>query len=304
MLDLYIKDETSRLKAVVLGTAVSFGGTPTIENAYDPKSKEHIRKGTFPKEIDLIEEMTAFEQVLKKYGVDVIRPENIENLNQVYSRDIGFVIDNKFVVSNVLINRSHEIEGIEAVLEQIEPSQILRAPEGARMEGGDVMPWHGKIFIGYSEEEDFNKYQVSRTNLAGVQFLKENFPNYEVHAFELKKSDIDPKGNALHLDCCFQPIGKNQAIIYKGGFKNESDYHYLLSFFGKGNIIEIDKDQMYNMYSNIFSISDQVIVSDKSFKSLNEELRERGFTVEEIQYTETSKMEGLLRCSTLPLIRE
>ncbi|MGB5498301.1 MAG: amidinotransferase, partial [Maribacter sp.] len=33
-------------------------------------------------------------------------------------------------------------------------------------------------------------------------------------------------------------------------------------------------------------------------------LREQGFTVEEIPYAEVSKQGGLLRCSTLPLIRE
>jgi N-dimethylarginine dimethylaminohydrolase len=37
---------------------------------------------------------------------------------------------------------------------------------------------------------------------------------------------------------------------------------------------------------------------------LNTELKKRGFAVEEIPYAETAKMEGLLRCSTMPLIRE
>ncbi|MFN7331527.1 MAG: amidinotransferase, partial [Flavobacterium sp.] len=38
MLPLHITNETSRLRAVVLGTAVSNGPTPTAEEAYDPKS--------------------------------------------------------------------------------------------------------------------------------------------------------------------------------------------------------------------------------------------------------------------------
>ena len=61
---------------------------------------------------------------------------------------------------------------------------------------------------------------------------------------------------------------------------------------------------MYNMSSNIFSISEKVIVSDKSFVRLNSILKEHGFIVEEITYLETAKMEGLFRCSTMPLIRE
>jgi N-dimethylarginine dimethylaminohydrolase len=58
------------------------------------------------------------------------------------------------------------------------------------------------------------------------------------------------------------------------------------------------------MFSNVFSISQEVIVSEKNFTRLNSWLREQGFTVEEIPYAEIAKQEGLLRCSTLPLIRE
>jgi N-dimethylarginine dimethylaminohydrolase len=61
---------------------------------------------------------------------------------------------------------------------------------------------------------------------------------------------------------------------------------------------------MYQMNSNVFSISHEVVVSEKGFTRLNSILRENGFTVEEIPYAETAKMEGLLRCSTLPLVRE
>ena len=61
---------------------------------------------------------------------------------------------------------------------------------------------------------------------------------------------------------------------------------------------------MYNMNANIFSISEKVIVSDKGFTRLNIELRKRGFKIEEVPYAEIAKMEGLLRCSTMPLIRK
>ena len=57
------------------------------------------------------------------------------------------------------------------------------------------------------------------------------------------------------------------------------------------------------MTSNVFSINPYVIVSEKRFTRVNNELRKRGFTVEEIQYAEVGKMSGLLRCSTLPLRR-
>ena len=60
---------------------------------------------------------------------------------------------------------------------------------------------------------------------------------------------------------------------------------------------------MYNMNSNVFSISENVIVSEISFKRINNILRELGFIVEEIKFSEIAKMEGLFRCTTLPLHR-
>jgi len=303
MIKILIKDETAPLRSVVLGTGESFGGVPDIQEAYDPKSREHILDGTFPVEEDIIKEMEAVASTLRKHGVEVYRPKVLPDTNQVFARDIGFVIGNKFIVPNIIDDRANEKEGIKDLLEQIDPKQVLMMPKGAYAEGGDVMPWKEKLYIGYSEDEDYNKYQVSRTNRAGVEFLRDQFPNCEFYAFELKKSDTDPKENALHLDCCFQPIGHDQCIIYKGGFKNEKDYELLVSQFGKENCIEITKDEMYNMNSNVFSISPKVIISEQGFTRLNEELERRGFTVERVPYVETAKMEGLLRCSTLPLER-
>jgi len=304
MIELNIKDETATLKSVIVGSAESFGGTPSLDAAYDPKSKQHILQGTFPVEQDLIGEMEGLEAILHKHGVEVLRPRNIPGLNQVYSRDIGFVIDNQFVVSRVLENREHEIEGIDYLIDMMNPGNVIRPEARVRIEGGDVMPWKGKIFVGYSKPKDFEKYLVSRTNEAGVEFLKATFPRYEVHPFELSKSDEDPMFNALHLDCCFQPIGTGQAILFKEGFKNSGDIDFLREYFGEDNIVTIDRDQMYNMCSNIFSISPSVIVSEQNFSKLNPTLQEMGFTVEEIPYAEVAKMEGLMRCSTLPLHRE
>ncbi|TRX47137.1 amidinotransferase [Fulvivirga sp. M361] len=304
MLNISVKDETSRLRTVVLGTAESFGGIPALEEAYDPKSKQHIQADTYPKEDDLIDEMNKVVDLLKHYDVEVFRPEIITNYNQVFARDIGFVIDQTFVRPQILENRHEEINGIRYLVEKINPDQILEASDGVRMEGGDVMPWNDYLFVGYSESTDFNKYLVSRTNEKGVDFLRTHFPHRKVKAFELKKSDDNPYENALHLDCCFQPVGLDQAIIYKGGFKNVADYEFLVNYFGKDKIIEITKEEMYDMNSNVFSISPEVVISEQSFSRLNGLLKDRGFKVETVKYSETSKMEGLLRCTTLPLLRD
>jgi N-dimethylarginine dimethylaminohydrolase len=304
MLPIHVTNESSRLRAVVLGSAFSNGPTPTVEEAYDPKSLEHILAGTYPTEEAMIAEMEGFNQVFQKYDVKVYRPEMIENYNQIFSRDIGFVIEDIFIKANILPDRERELDAIQYIIDQINPKKVVRPPENVHIEGGDVILWNDYIFIGTYKGSDYKDYITARTNMDGVNYIKELFPNKIVKEFDLVKSKIEAKDNALHLDCCFQPIGTNKGIIYKSGFREEADYMYLVNLFGKENLFHITRDEMYEMNSNIFSIAPDVVVSEKNFSRLNTWLRQNGFTVEEISYAEIAKQEGLLRCSTLPLIRD
>jgi N-dimethylarginine dimethylaminohydrolase len=47
----------------------------------------------------MVVEMDAFYEVLQKYNVTIFRPELIADYNQIFTRDIGFVID------GILLNR-------------------------------------------------------------------------------------------------------------------------------------------------------------------------------------------------------
>jgi N-dimethylarginine dimethylaminohydrolase len=304
MLQLHIKDETSRLRAVVLGSAINNGPTPDVEEAYDPKSLEHILAGTYPVEANMVKEMEAFYQVFKKYDVTVYRPEMIENYNQIFARDIGFVIDDIFFKSNILPDRERELEAIQYIINEMNPEKVVRPPEEVHIEGGDVMLWNEYIFIGTYKGSDYKNYITARTNTAGVHFIKEFFPNKIVKEFDLVKSKIEARDNALHLDCCFQPVGVDKGIIYKRGFREEADYLFIVKLFGKENLFHITREEMYHMNSNVFSIAPNVVVSERNFTRLNNWLRSSGFIVEEIPYAEIAKQEGLLRCSTLPLIRD
>ncbi len=304
MLKLNITSETAPLKSVVLGTAKSVGPVPKLEEAYDPKSAEFIKSGTYPIEEDMVAEMDAVAAVLEKYKIQVFRPKLIEDYNQIFARDIAFVIENKFIKANILPDRDEEIEAIKHVIDQIDPEKVITLPEDAHIEGGDVMPYKEYILVGTYKGDDYKEFITARTNMKAVEALQDLFPNKKVVSFSLRKSNNVARDNALHLDCCFQPVGKDKAVIYKGGFLIEEEYEWLVNLFGKENVFEITRDEMYNMNSNIFSISEEVVISEKNFTRLNTWLRQQGIKVEEVPYAEISKQEGLLRCSTLPLIRE
>lgn len=302
---LNIKNETGTLKSVVLGQPKSMGHVPTLEESYDAKSYYSIEHNIYPKEEDIISEVSAFESVLKKYDVEVLRPAIIKDYNQVFARDVAFVIEDKMIISNVIKDRADEQEAYRRIFEKVEWRKIINLPETAHVEGGDVIVWNDYLFIGTCYSEDYRSFKTARTNEYAIEILKEYFPKKRIIDLDLKKNDKVPYEGVLHLDCTFNPIGKDKCIIYKNGFVDESDFELIVDIFGEENCFLITDQEMFDMNPNIFSISPEVIVSDSSFTRMNNHLREVwGFTVEEIPYREVSKMGGLLRCSTMPLVRE
>lgn len=302
---LNINNETGRLKSVVLGQPVSMGADPTLEESYDAKSYHTIQQGVYPKEEDIINEMTEFEKVLKKYDVEVIRPDIIKDYNQVFARDVAFVIEDKMILSNLIPDRADEQEAYSKIFEQVEWRKIINLPDTAHIEGGDVIVWNDFLFIGTCFSEDYRNFKTARTNEYAIEILKEYFPKKRIIDLELKKNDTVPYEGILHLDCTFNPVGKDKCIIYKDGFVDESDYRLILDIFGEENCFHATKEEMFDMNPNIFSISPEVVVSDVAFTRMNRHLQDAwNIKVEEIPYREISKMGGLLRCSTMPLVRE
>lgn len=304
MLQLHVKNETARLRAVVLGIAEKSGKQPEAHEAYDPKSLEHILAGTYPVEADLVAEMEAFLQILEKHEVQVYRPSMIEDVNQIFARDISFVVDDYFIKSNILPERNKEINAINYIINEIPSDKVITAPPSVHVEGGDVLLYNNYILVGTYSGSDYSAIKTARTNWDAVNFLRDLFPEKKVVGIDLIKSTTNAKANALHLDCCFQPVGFGKAIIYKPAFTNSADYDFLVDLFGFNNLFHVTTEEMYHMNCNVFSISPEVVVSEKSFSRLNTWLTGQGLMVEQVPYSEIAKQGGLLRCSTLPLIRD
>ena len=182
------------------------GAPPNIQDLYDPTSKKHILAGTFPKKAALQRALSDLEQVFLRYGITVLRPDNVVDCNQIFARDLGFVVDDIFVRANIIPHREKELAGLTSLLAQIPSSQQLVFSKGVHVEGGDVIVHNEYIYVGISTRPDYAKLLTARTNKAAVAALQQAFPNKKVMAFELNKSNTIPHKNALHLDCCFQPV--------------------------------------------------------------------------------------------------
>ena len=304
-MELHVVNETARLREVVLGLPQSNGPVPSLTETFDSKSYESVLHGVYPSDKDIVAEMGAFEAVLHKYGVKVHRPALVNGCNQVFARDVGFVIDDKIIVSNIIPDRQEEIDAYGDIYRQIHSKNIYNLPETVHVEGGDVVLYNEYIFLGQYDFMDYPSVKTARTNRLALDYLNMIFPGKKIIPLNLRKSDTNPYEGILHLDCTFMPVGRGKAILYRDGFMNPRDADHLVSMFGAENVFELTKEEMYWMNSNVFSIIEDVVVTEEHFTRLNRHLREVwGMTVETVPYREISKMGGLLRCSTLPLRRD
>ena len=303
MININIENEYSKLKTVILGIADDLGVPPKESDAYDPRSLYHIKNNSYPIEDDLLRELDNFYNKLLKHNVDVIRPSNINNCNQIFARDLGFVISNLFFLSNIVPNRHDELKGIDDTLNNLDVG-VIKLPEFMHIEGGDVIVHNDKVFIGTYIEDDYSSLITARTNYSSIDYLKSMITNKEIIPLELNKSNTDIYKNTLHLDCCFQTISNDKAIICPDGFKNKKDVEYLINYFGQKNTFIASSEETFELTSNVLVISPDVIVTRLKSDRLNSWLENIGVLVEKVNYSNVSKMSGLFRCSTLPLNRE
>lgn len=282
----FIQDETSALKTVVLGHSLDKSPVKHINN---PKYAETLEQGKEASDEQLMREIERFAELLDKHGVKVLRPENVKGCTQIFPRDIGFVIDDVFVVANMFFeNRNCEFSGINKLVEQF--PRVLYPPADVQVEGGDVVLCGDIIFVGIGQ----------RTNFNAVEFLQTNFKDKIIVPLHLVVTN-DANTNILHLDCAFQPVGGDNLIIYEEGLEEIPEV--LSDIFPDQKRIKVSQKEMYDMVPNIFSIATDKVVIEENFSRLSKELVKRNIEPLPLAYHGVSRLGGLLRCSTLPLER-
>lgn len=304
MIKLNVKDEVSQLHTVVVGIGKSSGNRPTLDEAYDAKSYRSIIKGIYPEDYELEREVDYLAKVLSDEGVEVLRPAFIDNYNQIFSRDVAFTIDDKLIKANIIPEREKEIEAYDYIFSQIDSGNIITPPAYVHIEGGDVILDNDTIYLGIYIGADYSTYKMARTNKYAIGFLKELFPDKDIVPLQLIKHDTDPYMGILHLDCCFQPVGDGKALLYPNAFMNKKDYEYIIERFGANNVMCMTNKEMFDMNTNVFSISKNKVIIDETFTRLDETMKNWGIETIKIPYRKVSLLGGLLRCTTMPLRRD
>ncbi|WP_270181074.1 dimethylarginine dimethylaminohydrolase family protein [Alkalihalobacillus sp. CinArs1] len=224
-----------------------------------------------------------FVSTLKENGVNVSElPTDPHLPEQVFTRDIGFTINDELFVGtmNERVRRSET-----NILKTWLSDRGIGFQEGlpGSIEGGDVVVDGSTIWIGVS----------GRTTKRAIDELQRRLPTYRIEAIQLTE-DI------LHLDCVFNIVSKDTALVYREAFTKEGLKKISARF---QSLIEVTKEEQFEMGPNVLSIGNDHIVSLPQNERLNAILRSKGFHVITVDFSEIIKSGGSFRCCTLPLVR-
>ncbi|WP_277680135.1 dimethylarginine dimethylaminohydrolase family protein [Gracilibacillus dipsosauri] len=223
-----------------------------------------------------------FVRTLEEHGVKVLSIDPKEELNeQVFTRDIGFTIDDTVYISKMGSEiREHEVELLEEFLKNRNFNYMkLTTPS---IEGGDVVLAGDRVWIGISE----------RTTYQAVDALQEIIQDRKLMPIPISE-DI------LHLDCAFNLLSEKEGLIYTSAFK-QRELDRLMEMY---DLIEVSDDEQFTLGTNVFSIGNKTVISLPENKNVNSELRARGYQVIEVEFSEIIKSGGAFRCCTLPIRR-
>jgi N-dimethylarginine dimethylaminohydrolase len=230
-----------------------------------------------------LEQHGEFVKTLKDYGVEVILlPYHKKFPEQVFTRDIGFTLGQTIFVAEMASDiRKGEEDVLKQWLEDEEISYYNLL--GEKIEGGDVVIDGETIYVGLS----------NRTNQNAADHLQQILPQFNVRA-------IPFKAEYLHLDCVFNVISPEVALIYRPALTEED----IKLFASKYDLIDVSEEEQFSLGTNVLCIGNKRILSLPVNKSVNEQLSKKGFEVVEVDITEIIKSGGSFRCCTLPILRE
>ena len=274
---IYCSSEYDALKRVVV-CKPSYMSINKIIN----ETQKHYAEDNIDVELAL-RQHEQFVRAMKRNGIEVIELPAFENLpEQVFTRDIGFTIGSEIFVGEMSCGVR---QGEEKVLKQwlINNKVTYKDLTRAEIEGGDILIDNKTIYVGISE----------RTSLESVMQLRELVdPSFEI-------LPIPFNSKYLHLDCVFNILSGNEALVYPDAFmKNELE---LLA--SRYELIEVSGEEQFTMGTNVLNLGNRHILSLPMNKNVNEQLRNRGYTVTEIDLSEIIKSGGSFRCCSLPLVR-
>jgi N-dimethylarginine dimethylaminohydrolase len=219
-------------------------------------------------------------EILRDLGVTVARLDPVPGLpDLVFTANAGVVFHKTFISSRF---RHGVRQGETPFFERWASAHgfvVVTLPPGYHFEGaGDALFCGETLYAGYRFRSDARSHQWVGERL-GVAVLP----------LEL----VDPR--FYHLDTCFCPLSKDEAIYYPGAF---DDYGRSVLQDQIPNLLEVSAEEAVMFSCNAVVVGKTVILNDGAPK-LARALQDRGYEVRPIRLSEFIKAGGSAKCLTL-----
>ncbi|WP_054711876.1 arginine deiminase family protein [Bacillus sp. JCM 19041] len=275
--EVYCQTEFGVLKEVIVCKPQFMEIKEPINQIQQSYLKDNINKDLACEQHNLLIE--AMEQ----HGVNVYHLNaNKQFPEQVFMRDSGFTIGNSLYIARLESEiRQGEEEELSNYLASLN-KPYHRLKQGT-IEGGDIILAGSTIYIGAS----------GRTSHDSMDELQYEHPDLDFQW-------IDFDHSYLHLDCVFQPVSDDLALIYRKAIEPRS----LEKIEKRFSLIDVPEEEQFHLGVNILSIGNGKIIALPMNKQTNKSLEEKGFVIIEVEFSEIIKSGGSFRCVTLPVLRE
>lgn len=223
---IYNVSQYGNLKSCIICYPVNF--------KINDKSSEYYNKINY----DLLySQYNKFINSLSKNSVNLYFIDINKNATQqVFTQDIGFVINEVLFISNMKENnRKIEKDSFKAFVKE---NNINHYEMKNIIEGGDIIKYDNVIFIGISDRTTIEAANELQEVLISMNYDYEVVPIY----FDTSK---------IHLDCLFNTLDKGSAVI--------SPYIYDKKVIEKyiKNLYEISKKDTDNLGTNYVYLGDK-----------------------------------------------
>ena len=282
MNNYHVKSATGELTQVLLCPPTFLNLNPINKIASDWLDKGQV--------IDREKSLSEHNELISIYERNNIKVEVLDATDklasQVFARDFGFNLKEGYVLGRFKEEiRREETEKYAVKLKQLGIPVIAVCSEGV-LEGGDFWQLDEKtLAIGVLQRSDEVGIENIRKQLAPLGYRIISVPSNPEY---------------LHLDMIFNIIGDKTAVTYYDGlpeafkqYLNEENY----------DLIKIDEQGVFKHFCNLQALGNKKVISLATNKRVNQQLRDKGFTVFELAATEILKTGGGPHCMTFPLKR-
>lgn len=274
--ELFCKNEYGKLAHVLMCPPTYMRIEEVINNTQTHYAKENINPRKAVAQFD------SFLRVLQREGIEVELLSPVAQLpEQVFTRDIGFVIGECAFLSNMYHPiRQQETWEVEKFWEE---RGLTFQRLQSHIEGGDLFVDEETIWLGVG----------GRTLREAAKELQSRLPEHEVVPIEMR-------AEYLHLDCVFNVVAPDIALVYR-----EAIPPMLLERLKRRyELVAVTEHEQFCMGTNMLSLGDGKVVSQPQNQRINETLLRLGLDVLEVDISEIIKSGGAFRCMTFPLRRE